>query len=129
MLLALTNGNDEQPESNARSTTTPPQTNAPITTAPPSTVPPSTVPPTTAPTTIDALIALVAANPAAYGEHGKDLLKKLQEVQQDNATKPDKARDRAAKTIEEISKWIDDGKLDPTIGSLAQQLLQPNATT
>lgn len=127
LVLALTGGDDTV-------TSKPPSTTAPSPrTAPPTTVPSTGTPTTgirsiTTPRTIEALIALIAANPAAYGEHGKDLLKRLQDVQR-SATKPGKSTQKsAAKAIEEIGKWMNEGTLDRTIGTLAQQILQPFTT-
>ena len=85
----------------------------------------TTTPPTTTtpePQTIDELIALLAADPDAFGEKGEDLLDKLQEVQDEQDG------EKAAKLIEEIDKWVDEGQLDPEVGSQAQQLLVPLAT-
>ncbi len=76
---------------------------------------------TPVPDTIDELIALLAANPEAFGEKGDDLLDKLQEVQDDQDA------EKAAKLIEEIDKWVDEGQLDPDVGALAQELLLPLA--
>lgn len=96
---------------------------APATTAARSTAKVST---TTAPLTIDALIAIarIAANPAS-GEKGDELLKKLQEVQRENAQKPGgkSVQETARKAADEINEWVDEGELDPSI-AVAQQVLQ-----
>ena len=96
---------------------------APATTAARTTTTLST---TTAPLTIDALIARIAANPAASGEKGDELLKKLQEVQRENTQKPGSksVQETARKTADEINEWVDKGELDPSIAALAQQVLQ-----
>jgi eukaryotic-like serine/threonine-protein kinase len=81
---------------------------------------------TTAPSSIDALIARIAPNPAAYGKKGAELLKKLQEVQRENAKKPgDRSVQEAAdKAADQISEWAEEGELDPTIAAIAEQLLE-----
>jgi serine/threonine-protein kinase len=86
----------------------------------------TTLPPTTTtvlPQTLPDLLALVAADPARYGEKGPDLAAKLSEV----LTKNDPKGEEGEKLIEEISGWVAEGQLDPTIGTLAQQLLAPYA--
>lgn len=96
---------------------------APATTAVPTTAKVST---TTAPLTIDALIARIAANPAAAGEKGDELLKKLREIQRENSQKPGgkSVQETARKTADEINEWVDEGELDPSIAAVAQQVLQ-----
>ena len=73
------------------------------------------------PENIGELIALLAADPDAFGEKGSDLLDKLVEVQEEGDS------EKAAKLIEEIDKWVAEGQLDPNAGALAQQLLAPLA--
>ncbi len=102
-----------------------PTTSSTTTTTTTTTTPPTTTPPTTTtpePQTIDELIALLAANPDAFGEKGEDLVGKLEEVQADGDPED------AANLIEEIDKWVAEGQLDPEIGSQAQQLLAPLAS-
>lgn len=74
--------------------------------------------------TLGELADQVAADPGAYGEKGSDLLDKLQEVQRE---KSDKQADKAAKVLEEIDKWIADGKLDAAIAEQARAVLRPLA--
>jgi serine/threonine protein kinase len=126
LALALTN-RDEGPgpavsgepttTTSTTTTTTPPTT----TTTPPTTTTTlvTTIPPR--PRTIGELIALLAAGPDAFGEKGNDVLKKLVEVQE----KQD--GDEAAKLLEEIDKWVGEGKLDPQIGSFARDVLSQPA--
>ncbi|HEX6312489.1 MAG TPA: protein kinase [Acidimicrobiia bacterium] len=85
------------------------------TTSPP---PTTTAPP--APQTVGDLVALLAADPSAYGEKGPDLLDKLGKAATDGK--------EAAKLSEEVGKWMADGELDPEVGTLAQQLLAPLAS-
>jgi len=80
----------------------------------------STTTSTTFPTTIDGLIALLAAaGPDQYGERTDDLLQKLIELRD----KPDPRGKRAERLANDISKWMEDGELDPTIGATALQIL------
>ncbi|MGQ0803524.1 MAG: protein kinase domain-containing protein [Actinomycetota bacterium] len=110
---ALANRDDDnRPTIAAEPTTT---TSTTTTTTPPTTTTPE-------PQTIDELIALLAADPDAFGEKGEDLLEKLQEVQADQDPED------AAKLIEEIDKWVSEGQLDPETGALAQELLAPLAS-
>ena len=91
-----------------------------------------TVPATTLPTTLDGLVAALGANSAAYGTHGKDLLKDLQTVQRD-ALKPagpgkkgeSPTSKDAEKAINDVTKWIADGTLDRALGQRALSILQP----
>jgi hypothetical protein len=97
-----------------------PSTTTSTTTTTTTTTPPTTTTPV--PQTVDELVALLAANPDAFGEKGTDLLDKLQEVQ------GEQDGEKAAKLIEEIDKWVGEGELDAEIGALAQQLLAPLAS-
>ncbi len=126
----FSSGNGDNLVSSAGPTTTAvPTTEAPTTVPTTTTSLRPTVPPTTLPSTIDALVATLAANPDAYGPHAKDLLTSLQQIQRASAKKPgDKSVQMdAAKTIDEVGKWMADGTLDRTIGTVALQLLQPYA--
>jgi hypothetical protein len=112
------------------------------TTAPPTSQPPSnplpTVAPTTPPTTvatptintIDALIAVLAPNPDAYGDRGSDLYNKLRDLQNERTKHPDTDHhviDRAKALINDTEKWVREGKLDPAIGADAIRLVTPLA--
>jgi serine/threonine protein kinase len=97
-----------------------PSTTTSTTTTTTTTTPPTTTTPL--PQTVDELVALLAANPDAFGEKGTDLLDKLQEAQ------GEQDGEKAAKLIDEIDKWVGEGQLDPEIGALAQQLLAPLAS-
>jgi serine/threonine protein kinase len=121
-LAALSNqGND-----NLGSAAGPPTAaHTPTTKPPTTTTPPPTVAPTTLPRTIDALIATLAANPTAYGSHAPDLLKSLQQLQRENGNS--QGNKSTQKTVDNIRKWIADGTLNPTIGTVALQLLQAEA--
>lgn len=74
--------------------------------------------------TIGALADRIAADPDSFGEKGSDLLNKLQEVQRE---KPGKQAEKASKVLEELDKWVADGKLDSSIASDARAILQPIA--
>jgi serine/threonine-protein kinase len=110
--FALANRDDsDSPTGPAAASTT----SAPTTT----TEPPTTT--TGPPQTIGELISFLGANPGAFGEKETDLLGKLAEAQQDP--------EEAAKLIDEIDKWVSKGELDPAIGSIAQSLLAPLASS
>jgi hypothetical protein len=129
LLVALAGGNNDSLTSKTRSTTAPSLKTFPPTAVPSTTTPTTSVTrTTTAPKTLDALIALLAANPAAYGEHGRDLLMRLQDVQRAATKQGEGGRNVAAKAIEDIRTWMNQGKLDRSIGLLAQQILQPFST-
>lgn len=81
---------------------------------------------TAPPLTVGAVADLLATDPDAYGEKGRDLLDKLQKVQSES---PDKQAEEARKAIEEIGKWIDEGELDPTMGQRAISVLEPLAAS
>ena len=79
--------------------------------------------PTAPPTTEAALAAAegpslgeltdqLAERPEVYGDKGLDLLKSLQEVQREAGTE---RRERAEKAIEQMAKWVEEGKLDPAV--------------
>jgi eukaryotic-like serine/threonine-protein kinase len=119
---ALANRDDDNDPTIAAEPTTTSSTPTTTTTPPTTTTTPPTTTMTPVPDTIDELIALLAANPGAYGEKGEDLMKKLQEVQEKQNG------EEARKLIEEIDKWVSGGELDGEIGALAQQLLTPVAS-
>ena len=77
----------------------------------------------TLPQTLDALIAMLAANPGQFGDKAPELLDQLRALQEH----PDPKGKRAARLIDEIDQWVADGELDAGIGALAVQILQPNA--
>jgi eukaryotic-like serine/threonine-protein kinase len=127
LVIALTRGNEGPSNLASPSTTaTPATTAAPV----PSTTSGKIAPPTAAlPSTIDALIARLASDPGAAGKRGPDLLKDLQALQTGGGKKSDAkaVQGRAKKAIGDITKWVRDGQLDPAIGALAQQILEPLA--
>jgi eukaryotic-like serine/threonine-protein kinase len=63
---------------------------------------------------------LAAGPPETYGEKGLDLLDKVLKVQRETA---EKRVEEAENAIEEISKWVDEGKLEPLIAQAAIELL------
>ena len=73
----------------------------------------------TLPTTIDGLIAALALDPSVAGERGDELLRGLMEVRD----RPDPRGKRAEHLAEEISKWMEDGELEPHWGALALRIL------
>ncbi|HWB72437.1 MAG TPA: protein kinase [Egibacteraceae bacterium] len=76
------------------------------------------------PRDLPGLIALLSENPEAYGDKGPDLLERLEKVNERSA---DEQAREARKTIEETEKWVQEGQLDPEIGALAVELLEPIA--
>ena len=129
-------------------TITIPPTTSPIVTAPTSTIPPPTVtaptsplptvPPTSPPTTtaspiigtIDALIAKLAPDADAYGDRGSNLLDKLRDLQDERSTYSDTdhhVTDSASDLIDDVNKWLGEGRLNPAIGADALRLLAPLA--
>ncbi|MDY7102848.1 MAG: serine/threonine-protein kinase [Actinomycetota bacterium] len=130
--LALLNDGDEAPDQVAAG----PSTTTAATTEP---APTSTVTPTTtaAPTTLvdtvaviatsgtlEELIGALSADPGAAGERGGELLDGLEKVADHEGRKQ---RDAAEDTLRDIETWIDEGQLDPTIGSIAIDLVAPFA--
>jgi hypothetical protein len=73
---------------------------------------------------------MVQYNPDAYGDKGSDLLKKLLELQHERAKHADTdkhVRDRARDVIDNVNKWMSEGKLDTTIASHTTRLVAPLA--
>jgi hypothetical protein len=114
-------------------TTTPPPPTIPLPTSPLPTVPPVSPPTTSAsstPATIDALISMLAPNPDAYGDRGSNLLDKLRDLQDERSQYPDSdhhVTDSASDLIDDVQKWLGEGRLNPTIGAHALRLLAPLA--
>jgi len=125
LIAVATLAGDDTPDDVATGTevTDPPVTEPPATddTAPATTPNPSS---TAAITTIGELADRIAAQPDSFGEKGSDLLNKLQEVQRE---KPDKQAEKASKVVEEMDKWVAEGKLDPNVAEDARAVLQPIA--
>ena len=62
----------------------------------------------------------------AYGDRGSNLLNKLHDLQRERGESLDTAQpvnDRASSLIEDVDKWLEEGRLDPAIGDVAQRLL------
>lgn len=114
--VLLADGGQTEPAIGPATTTTLPPT---TTTLPPTTLPPTT----TLPSSLEGLLGLLAGNPALAGPRGFDLAEELAEVLE----RPDPKGKRAEKLIGDIDEWVAEGELDPTFGSLAQQLLAPYA--
>lgn len=115
---------------NTQPTVSPPPAANPAPPAPPAPTTPVPATPSTAPSTIEQLVSMVQSNPGTYGEKGSDLLKQLQELQQERNKHPDihdHVTERAQKTIDEADKWMREGKLDRTIVSHTKRLLAPLA--
>ncbi|HET6754291.1 MAG TPA: protein kinase [Jiangellaceae bacterium] len=115
---ALVNGG-EDPAQQANQTPSSTSTSASASSSMTATTAP-TAPPGPA-TIADLTVALAAGPPEAYGEKGLDLLDKLQKVQRETA---EKRVEEAANAIEEISKWVDEAKLEPLIAQAAIEVLR-----
>jgi hypothetical protein len=89
---------------------------------------PTTVPTTvrSQPQTIQDLIALLRANPSAYGIRANDLRDRLQQVLTDP---PGRSRQDAASLITDIGTWVSRREIDPTVGATAIRLLSGTATS
>jgi eukaryotic-like serine/threonine-protein kinase len=117
-ILLATGGNDDPVTAAATSTTAKRVTTS---SAPPTTTTPTTL----APQSVADLVALLAADPSAYGEKGEDLLARLESILE----RPDGAGKDAARLIEEIDGWVNDGQLSPLLGEQATAILTPIADT
>jgi hypothetical protein len=126
---------DAKPPSTTQPAIAPPATTpVPPPSAPPKTQPATTAPTTTitssSPSTIDELIALLAPDPDGYGDRGSNLLGKLRDVQDERSKHPDShdhVIDAANDLIDDVHKWLGEGRLDFTIGADALRLLAPLA--
>ena len=79
-----------------------------------------------APTDLPSLISLLSATePNTFGEKQDELRKGLEEVQ---AFEGDQQYEKAAKLQDEIADWVEQGQLNPEIGSLAGGLIEPFAS-
>lgn len=114
--ILLTGGGSDPSLGAARVTTT--STLPPTTTT---TIPPTT---TTLPQTINQLVALLAADPTAFGEKGQELFDRLISLSQ----RPDRQGRDAARLIQDVQGWLQDGEISPSIGALTVQILTPLAT-
>jgi hypothetical protein len=81
------------------------------------TLPPTTT--TTRPTTLDGLIAMLTANPDAFGARRGDLLVRLLELRDH----PDPKGKRAERLARDVEEWVANGELDSTTGALALTIL------
>jgi hypothetical protein len=115
--ILLTGGSGSDPTLGAARVTT-------TSTLPPTTT--TTIPPTTTtlPQTVNQLVALLAADPSAFGEQGQELFDRLISLNQ----RPDRQGRDAARLLEDLQGWLADGEISPTIGALAVQIVTPLAT-
>jgi hypothetical protein len=118
-LISLTSGNDRVPSSRARAAAS----SAPTV---PTTIPVTTVPTTlpakvrTQPQTIADLVALLSANPTAFGLQANQLRDRLERLL---VHSPGRGGKDVAKLISDINHWVANGELDPTIGASAVRVL------
>lgn len=117
LLAALVNGGEDpaqQADQTSSSTSTSASTSSSTTATTTTTAPAGRA-------TIAELGGVLAAGPPeTYGEKGLDLLDKVLKVQRETA---EKRVEEAENAIEEISKWVDEGKLEPLIAQAAIELL------
>ena len=76
------------------------------------------------------MIAILAPNADAYGDRGSNLLDKLRDVQDERGKHPDShdhVIDAANDLIDDVHKWLGEGRLDTSIGAHALRLLAPLA--
>lgn len=74
------------------------------------------------PDDLPSLIGFLAADPDAAGEKADDLLDNLLTVSRERGSKQ---REEATKAVEKVEEWVEKGELDPMVGSLALELLEP----
>ena len=119
----------DDPESTASSTS---QAVAAATAAPSTavtTLTPTTGAPTVAATTppdtstIEGIIAVLSANPDAYGRQTGEVIKDLEKIRGNGR----KAEERARETLQHATEWVDHGELDPSVLDLLEPVLEPIA--
>ncbi|MDQ3469031.1 MAG: hypothetical protein M3487_04575 [Actinomycetota bacterium] len=69
-------------------------------------------------------MALIEADPAAFGEVADNLVDQLRQVEESAGRQ--QAR-RAADLVADIEEWGADGRLEPGVAALARPLLEPLA--
>jgi serine/threonine-protein kinase len=84
----------------------------------------SPVPSTTAPATLDALVAVLTADPASAGSNGQELRDRLAGVLAESGKK---RRDKARMLLSDVTAWSRDGRLTPAAAATATALLGPLA--
>ena len=87
----------------------------PVVTTTPPTLPATLVP--QIPQNLGQLIALLAADPAKYGEAGPELLKKLQDYEEKPEAK------RADDIVKRTTEWVNKGELDATFGATVIRII------
>ncbi len=136
--LAIAFGRDDDDPSSTVSSTAP-TTGAPAV-VPPETVAPSTAAPTPAPTTapstnppttaapvvagsIEELVELLDSNPDLFGERAEQLRRDLERIAGGRGNDPGRAR----RLLEDASRWVENGELNPDVLPLLDQLVGPLA--
>jgi len=114
---ALLLGGGDEPASRAVTGVT----QAPATAPPTLATTTTTLPP--APQTVDELIALMAADPSAFGEKGPDLYERLIELRDD----PENSSKAAEQIVAEVERWVEKGQLSADLGALTIQIVGPLA--
>ena len=74
------------------------------------------------PVDLDDLAAQLARDPEAAGERGRKLLEELLSLRGESGSD---RREDARELIEDVAKWLTDEKLDPEVGRVTVQLLEP----
>ena len=89
----------------------------------------TTVAPTPAPTvppdlsTVEGIIALLSANPDAYGRQTGEVIKDLEKIRGNGQN----AERRAREALQHAEEWVDRGELDPSVLDLLGPVLEPIA--
>lgn len=83
-----------------------------------------TAPPPVLPSTVADLIAVLTVAPDGFGDVGPELRTRLEELDGLNGKK---ARDNAGRLVDQVQKWLDEGRLDPEFGGQVLDVVGPLA--
>lgn len=75
-----------------------------------------------APDSVEALLAVLGADPDAFGDAGPELRDRLLELADLNGRG---RRDAAARLADDAARWIDEGRLDPALGMQTVAVVLP----
>jgi serine/threonine-protein kinase len=79
----------------------------------------TTTPPDTS--TIEGIIAVLSANPDAYGRQTGEVIKDLEKIRGNGR----KAEERARETLQHAIEWVESGELDPSVLAMLEPVLTP----
>jgi hypothetical protein len=79
----------------------------------------TTTPPDTS--TIEGIIAVLSANPDAYGRQTGEVIKDLEKIRGNGR----KAEERARETLQHATEWVESGELDPSVLAMLEPVLTP----